>query len=131
VPPRDDISDASQVTFYPAISNVDVEIGDGNPAAVGIRFHVAQHGYLSHMHFRIGSGLAGLMQVGNEIHDVRFSGGRYGILTENTTPYWPFTILDATFEGPAANERLRAAVADLITRSLPVTLGDMHLIDGQ
>jgi hypothetical protein len=39
--------------------------------------------------------------------------------------------IDATFEGPAANERLRAAVADLITRSLPVTLGDMHLIDGQ
>ena len=39
--------------------------------------------------------------------------------------------IDATFEGPAANERLRAAVTDLITRSLPVTLGDMHLIDGQ
>ncbi|MHC2626699.1 hypothetical protein ACVIW2_008731 [Bradyrhizobium huanghuaihaiense] len=39
--------------------------------------------------------------------------------------------IDETFEGPAASERLRAAIADLITRSLPVTLGDMHLIDGQ
>jgi hypothetical protein len=39
--------------------------------------------------------------------------------------------VDETFEGPAANDRLRAAIADLITRSLPVTLGDMHLIDGQ
>ena len=39
--------------------------------------------------------------------------------------------VDATFEGPAASERLRAAIADLVTRSLPVTLGDMHLIDSQ
>jgi len=39
--------------------------------------------------------------------------------------------VDDTFDVPAANERLRAAIADLITRSLPVTLGDMHLIDGQ
>lgn len=39
--------------------------------------------------------------------------------------------VDETFEGPASNERLRAAIADLITRSLPVTLGDMHLIDSQ
>jgi hypothetical protein len=39
--------------------------------------------------------------------------------------------VDETFEGLAASERLRAAIADLIARSLPVTLGDMHLIDGQ
>ncbi|WBL76343.1 hypothetical protein I3J27_25360 [Bradyrhizobium xenonodulans] len=39
--------------------------------------------------------------------------------------------VDETFEGPASSERLRAAIADLITRSLPVTLGDMHLIDSQ
>ena len=39
--------------------------------------------------------------------------------------------IDATFEGAASSERLRAAIADLITRSLPVTLGDMHLIDSQ
>ncbi|MGX1324180.1 hypothetical protein AB7M17_007633 [Bradyrhizobium sp. USDA 377] len=39
--------------------------------------------------------------------------------------------VDATFDGSASSERLRAAIADLITRSLPVTLGDMHLIDGQ
>jgi hypothetical protein len=39
--------------------------------------------------------------------------------------------IDETFEGPASNERLRAAIADLITRSLPVTLSDMHLMDGR
>ena len=43
----------------------------------------------------------------------------------------PSGTVDETFEGPAASERLRAAIADLITRSLPVTLGDMHLIDGR
>lgn len=43
----------------------------------------------------------------------------------------PSGTVDATFDGPASSERLRAAIADLITRSLPVTLGDMHLIDGQ
>ncbi|WP_025037425.1 hypothetical protein [Bradyrhizobium sp. DOA9] len=39
--------------------------------------------------------------------------------------------VDETFGGPASGERLRAAIADLIMRSLPLTLGDMHLIDGQ
>ncbi|WP_128926767.1 hypothetical protein [Bradyrhizobium guangxiense] len=39
--------------------------------------------------------------------------------------------VDETFGSSASSERLRAAVVDLITRSLPVTLGDMHLIEGQ
>jgi len=39
--------------------------------------------------------------------------------------------VDETFGGPASGERLRAAIADLITRSLPITLGEMHLIEGQ
>ncbi len=99
VPPRDDVPDASPVTFYSAISNVDVEIGDGNPAAVAIRFHVAQHGYLSHMNLRLGSGLAGLMQVGNEVDDLHVTGGRYGVITENTSPFWQFTAIDTTFDG--------------------------------
>lgn len=36
-----------------------------------------------------------------------------------------------TFDGRASSEQLRAAITDLITRSLPVTLGDMHLIESQ
>ena len=99
VPPRDDVPDASPVTFYSAISNVDVEIADGNPAAIAIRFHVAQHGYLSHMNLRLGSGLAGLMQVGNDVEDLHFTGGRYGIITENTSPFWQVTAIDTTFDG--------------------------------
>jgi sugar lactone lactonase YvrE len=99
VPPNPNIPDASPTTFYPAMSNIDFEIGDGNPAAIAIRFHVAQHGYLSHMDFHIGSGLAAVTQVGNEAEDLHFYGGRYGILTENTSPYWQFTLLDSVFEG--------------------------------
>jgi sugar lactone lactonase YvrE len=99
VPPNDKVADANPNTFYSAISNIDFEIGDGNPAAVAVRFHVAQHSFLSHMNFHVGSGLAALYQVGNEAEDLHFYGGRYGILTENTSPAWQFTLIDATFEG--------------------------------
>jgi hypothetical protein len=99
VPPRTDIPDANSGTFYSAMSNIDLQIANGNPAAVGIRFHVAQHAFLTHMDFRVGSGLAALYQVGNEGEDLHFYGGRYGILTEKTSPAWQFTLLDSTFEG--------------------------------
>src|SRR5579863_10342535 len=99
VPPNNNVADANPNTFYSAISNVDFEIGDGNPAAVAVRFHVAQHAFLAHIDFHIGSGLAGIYQAGNEAEDLHFFGGRYGILTENTSPAWQFTLLDSTFEG--------------------------------
>ena len=41
----------------------------------------------------------------------------------------PTVPVDATFDGPASSERLRAAIAELIIRSLPLTLSDMHLTD--
>jgi Pectate lyase superfamily protein/SMP-30/Gluconolactonase/LRE-like region len=99
VPPNSNIADANEDTFYSAMSNIDLEIGDGNPAAVGIRFHVAQHAFLTHMDFHIGSGLAGIYMVGNEAEDLHFYGGRYGMLTEKTSPAWQFTLIDSTFDG--------------------------------
>jgi sugar lactone lactonase YvrE len=99
VPQNNTIADANPGTFYSALSNIDFEIGDGNAAAVAIRFHVAQHSYLSHIDFHTGSGLAALYQVGNEAEDLQFYGGRYGILTEKTSPAWQFTLIDSTFEG--------------------------------
>ena len=99
VPPTPGISDAGAGTFYSAMSNIDFEIGAGNPAAVGIRMHTAQHSYLTHMDFHIGSGLAALNDVGNEAEDLRFFGGRYGILTRKPSPAWQFTLLDSTFDG--------------------------------
>jgi sugar lactone lactonase YvrE len=99
VPPNDAVADANPNTFYSAMSNLDFEIGEGNPAAIAIRFHVAQHAYLSHMDFHIGSGLAALTQVGNEAEDLHIYGGRYGILTEKTSPAWQFTLIDSVFDG--------------------------------
>ena len=93
------IADANSGTFYSALSNVDFEIGEGNPAATGVRQHTAQHTYLAHIDFRLGSALAGVYQVGNLGMDLRFFGGRYGILAEKTSPAWQYTLLDSTFDG--------------------------------
>jgi hypothetical protein len=99
VPFTGKVRDANSATFYSALSNVDFEIGDGNPAAAAVRMHTAQHSNLSHIDFRTGSGLAGVYQVGNIAYDLRFFGGRYGILSEKTSPAWQFTLLDSTFDG--------------------------------
>ncbi len=100
VVPRDKIvRDANSGSFYSSMRNVDIEIGPGNPAAAGVRFRMAQHAFLSDMEFRIGSGFAGVYQAGNVMENVRFVGGRYGIVSEKTSPAWQFTLLDASFTG--------------------------------
>jgi hypothetical protein len=99
VPYSETVRDANSSTFYSAMSNIDFEIGDGNPSAAAVRLRTAQHSYLSHMDFHIGSGLAGVYMVGNESFDLKFYGGRYGILSEKTSPAWQYTLMDSTFEG--------------------------------
>jgi len=91
--------DGGAGTFYSAVSNIDIEIGAGNPAAVGVRFHVAQHCYLAHMDLRLGSARAGLEDIGNEVEDLHFHGGQYGIITKRSAPGWPILVIDCTFEG--------------------------------
>ena len=98
-PKNKPVRDANSSTFYSALSNVDFEVGDGNPAASGVRMHTAQHSNLSHIDFRMGSGLAGVYHVGNIAYNLRFYGGRYGILAEKTSPAWQFTLLDSLFDG--------------------------------
>lgn len=102
VPERDDVADSNPGSFYSAMANIDFEIGDGNPAATALRFHAAQHAYLRHMDFDIGSGFAGVYYVGNEAVDLHFRGGRYGIVTEKPSPAWPYTLMDSTFDGQRA-----------------------------
>jgi sugar lactone lactonase YvrE len=99
VPFNDDIADANPGTFYPAMGNIDVEIGRGNEGAAAIRFHAAQHAYLQHMDFDLGTAFAGVYMVGNYGADLHFRGGRYGIVTEKPSPAWSFTLVDSTFEG--------------------------------
>ena len=92
-------SDAGAGTFYSAVSNVDFRIDKGNPQAVAIRAHFAQHGFINHCDIRIGSGKAGMYDVGNELEDVRFYGGEYGIISSRTSPGWPMMMVDTYFEG--------------------------------
>ena len=91
--------DASPGTFYSALRNIDVDIGEGNAGAVGVRGTYAQHSFLAHAEFRIGSGIAGVHDTGNVMEDVRFIGGDYGIWTRTPSPSWQFTAVDAFFEG--------------------------------
>lgn len=98
VPPTSEVMDASAGTFYSAMSNIDFEVEEGNAGAVGVRFHVAQHCFLSHMEFRMGSAYAALHDVGNEAEDLHVVGGRFGIVTGKTSPGWQFTLIDSSFE---------------------------------
>lgn len=92
-------ADADAATFYSAISNIDFRIEGTHPGAVCIRAHFAQHGFISHCHFDLGDGLAGLFDVGNEMEDLTFVGGDYGIICRMCSPGWPFALLDSVFEG--------------------------------
>jgi hypothetical protein len=97
--PSRDVPDANPGTFYSAISNVDFEIDPGNAGAVAIRFHAAQHAFLSHIDFSIGSGFAGVHEVANEAEDLHFHGGQFGIMARKPSPAWQFTLIDSTFDG--------------------------------
>ncbi len=96
---RPPVPDANPGTFYSALSNTDIEIEDGNPGAVAVRSHYAQHCFLAHMDLRLGSALAGIHEAGNVIEDVHFFGGRYGIWTSKPSPGWQLTVIDSSFEG--------------------------------
>jgi len=92
-------SDASETTFYGGMDNINIEIQEGNLAAIAVRFHVAQHSYLRHMDFHIGSARAAIEDIGNQISDIRVYGGKYGIITKRTSPVWQFLLMDSHFEG--------------------------------
>ncbi|HEV2325664.1 MAG TPA: glycosyl hydrolase family 28-related protein [Terracidiphilus sp.] len=98
-PPGQPVVDANEFTFYSGIFNVDFEIGPGNPAAIAIRFHVAQHSFLEHMRFEIGDGRAALEDIGNGASDLHIQGGDYGIITVRTAPTWQFLLTDSSFTG--------------------------------
>ncbi|ADU28861.1 glycosyl hydrolase family 28-related protein [Evansella cellulosilytica] len=95
----EEVKDANAGTFYSALSNIDIKISKGNPSAVALRTHFAQHSFIAHVDIHIGDGKAGIFDVGNEIEDVRFFGGDYGIYTTKTSPAWPFMMVDTYFEG--------------------------------
>lgn len=111
--------DATAGTFYSAISNVNFRIEDGNPKAIALRTHFAQHSFVSHCTFHIGRGYAGIYDLGNEIEDLQFFGGEYGISTSRTSPGWPMMMVDLYFEG-----QRKAAV---LSRNTGMAIVSMHV----
>jgi hypothetical protein len=93
------VPDANPGTFYSALANIDVEVEEGNMAAAVVRAHYAQHCFLAHMDFRLGSALAGIHEGGNVVEDVHFFGGTHAIWTSKPSPGWQFTLIDCSFEG--------------------------------
>jgi hypothetical protein len=104
----------------------------GNPAAVCIRFRVAQHGGLAHMNFHIGSGLAALNDMGNEarltlVHDeFRQTPTAAAIDPDHSDELW---ITNSRFEnisGPAVligngqSRMTEVNFEDFICRNVPV-----------
>lgn len=124
--PGGPIYDAGASTFYSALSNINLRIEDGNPAAVALRTHFAQHSYIAHCDIDAGHAVAGLYDVGNEMEDVRFFGGDYGIYTTKPSPGWPYMMVDTWFEG----QRLAAirtheaglTIVRLQARNVPVVI---------
>lgn len=96
---KEEPRDANAATFYSAISNIDFRIEGRHPGAICLRAHFAQHGFISHCHFELGDGLAGIYDVGNEMEDLTFVGGDYGIVCRMCSPGWPFALLDSVFQG--------------------------------
>jgi len=118
--------DASEFTFYSGMNNIDFQLQDGNPAAIAVRFHVAQHSMLTHMDFQVGSARAALEDIGNQASDIHIHGGEYGILTKRTAPAWQFLLMDSSFDGQrtAAIQTTEAGCTLIRVRfaNLPVAL---------
>ncbi|MGI4853519.1 MAG: glycosyl hydrolase family 28-related protein [Janthinobacterium lividum] len=93
------VVDANEFTFYSGISNVNFEVGTGNPAAICVRFHVAQHSFLSHIRFSVGDGRAALEDVGNQADTLEMDGGDFGIVSVRTAPAWQFLLMDSYLHG--------------------------------
>ena len=118
-PANEPVMDANEFTFYSGMSNLDFEIGAGNPAAIAVRFHVAQHSFVQHMRFQVGDGRAALEDVGNGAIDLQIEGGEYGIISVRTSPAWQFLLMDSSITG-----QRRAAIH---TQEVGMTLVRDHI----
>lgn len=116
--------DAGASTFYSAMSNINLRIEDGNPHAVALRTHFAQHSFISYVAVYIGKGKAGLFDVGNELENVAFYGGDYGIYTTKASPGWPMMMVDTYFEGQRKaavySKEVGFAIVNMHVKNTPV-----------
>ncbi|MDI9550695.1 MAG: gluconolaconase [Bacteroidales bacterium] len=117
------VGDAGAGTFYSCMSNIDIRIEDGNPQAVALRTHYAQHSFVSYMTINIGKGKAGLFDVGNEMENIAFIGGDYGIISTKASPGWPVMMVDSYFEGQRKaairSQEAGLAIVNLQVKNVP------------
>jgi pectate lyase-like protein/SMP-30/gluconolaconase/LRE-like protein len=131
--------DASEFTFYSGLNNIDFELQDGNPAAIAVRFRVAQHSLLTHIDFQVGSARAALEDIGNQASDIHVHGGQYGIITKRTSPAWQFLLMDSSFDGQraAAIQTMEAGFTLVRVRfantpvALKITSGEVEQLYGR
>jgi hypothetical protein len=118
--------DAGAGTFYSTLSNINMRIEKGNPQAVAIRSHFAQHSFINHGIIQIGEGKAGIYDVGNEIENMKFYGGEYGITSGRTSPGWPMMMADTYFEGQRKaailTREVGFAIVNMRVKNVPVVL---------
>ena len=97
--PGQPVIDGNEGTLYSGLINIDMAIEDGNPAAIAVRAHFAQHSALAHVDFRIGSALGAVEEIGHEIEDCRFFGGEFAVRTAVTAAGWQSLVLDSEIAG--------------------------------
>ena len=112
-------SDANAGTFYSGLSNINFRIEKGNPSAIALRTHLAQHGILNHCNIYAGDAYACLLDIGNEMENVYFYGGRYGITSGPSSPSWPMAMVDVHFEGQKE--------AAILTRNAGMAIVNMEI----
>ncbi len=118
---EEEAQDANPGTFYSAMSNVNVSLGQGNDYAVAFRTHYAQHCFINHIDIKVQSGMAGIFDVGNEMEDIYIEGGKYGIMTTKCSPGWPFVMVDTRFYGQT--------VAAIKTREAGLNIVRAHCVN--
>ena len=118
---REAVADANAGTFYSAVSNIDLEIGEGNPCAVALRTHFAQHSFISHCRVCAGAGAPGCSTWETNWRMWHLKGGEYGIYNTRTSPSWPCLLMNARFSG-----QRRAAIH---TREAGLTIVNLEVQD--
>lgn len=113
----DEFVDGTWVTFHSGIDNINFEIGNGNPAAIAVRYNVAQVCALENIDFKIGEGRGAVEEMGNIIENCSFSGGEFGIKTNSSPPDWQCMVLDCTFDGQRVVAMITDSAKMLVIRS--------------
>lgn len=109
--------DGTWVTFFSGISNINFEIGNGNPAAIAVRYHVAQVCALENIDFNIGNGRGAVEEMGNIIENCTFRGGEWGIRTNASPPDWQCMVLDCSFDQQREASLITNGARMLVIRS--------------